>query len=462
MNLQQFTDEGYRAELIRSFSRDNAEVLLGAINYPPTELPAPGPMGLFWTHVLQEIENGIVVGGFEALLREAAIRYPGNEVFARQSRDIRQQPARRDRQPGPAAVVHVTGHRSVREVLEVVHHVTSEDPLPGSVRPGIITDGAVLLELSDMPTDQVAEFRERLEAEAQRRNLHWNLASASGGFRDYLIRSLFVEGPDQARFELNDVPGSTTIRDIARATMEQYDPKTQPLDRNGKPRPAVVDHIQPDGTATRLNPDTSLDQNNIGEGANLHVSAESTAGTVNPLVREEALIRVRLQVGRYAQHNPTFEVQVNADVAPTDYLFKFAAPGWGPPASAGGEPVPIDDHEVYLALPADFPMKAPEAFWQSPIFHPNVDRNTGFVCLGALADRYRPGMDFGNLCQTLVDMASYRNYSVEEGYDRDAQRWAISLSGQAAIERRGGRSLIRNLLQQAQPPRRLEIRRSDQ
>ena len=73
------------------------------------------------------------------------------------------------------------------------------------------------------------------------------------------------------------------------------------------------------------------------------------------------------------------------------------------------------------------------------IFHPNVHRGTGKVCLGVLADRYRPGLDFGLLCQMLVDVASFRNYVVTEGYNVEACRWAASEAGQATIVAGGGR-----------------------
>ena len=49
---------------------------------------------------------------------------------------------------------------------------------------------------------------------------------------------------------------------------------------------------------------------------------------------------------------------------------------------------------------------------------------TGAVCLGVLQDSYSPGLDFGLVCQMLVDMAGYRNYELTEGYDPDAGRWA--------------------------------------
>ena len=106
-------------------------------------------------------------------------------------------------------------------------------------------------------------------------------------------------------------------------------------------------------------------------------------------------------------------------------------------------------------------MKAPQAFWQTPIFHPNIEPKTGFVCLGDLGDRYRPGLDFGKLCQLLIDIASYQNYAVEEGLNKEAQAWATSKEGQIAIEKRGGQCVLRKFLHEVQTPPKLNIRRLD-
>ena len=131
----------------------------------------------------------------------------------------------------------------------------------------------------------------------------------------------------------------------------------------------------------------------------------------------------------------------------------------------GGAPEPVDEHEVFLILPEGFPVQAPLAIWQTPVYHPNIDLETGKVCLGALEDRYRPAMDFGELCQILVDMAGYRNYEVREGYNTDAAEWAVSPEGRASIEARGGQSvdrmLWRMILDEVQDPLPLRIRRCD-
>ena len=132
---------------------------------------------------------------------------------------------------------------------------------------------------------------------------------------------------------------------------------------------------------------------------------------------------------------------------------------------AGWQPYPLEKHEVFIKLSVNFPMQAPKVFWQSPIYHPNVDAKTGKVCLGVLEEKYRPGLDFGQLCQMLVDIAAYHNYEVREYYNQEAAQWARSEEGQMAITARGGKSLIDWALhiieQEISAPPSLNIKRCD-
>jgi hypothetical protein len=277
-----------------------------------------------------------------------------------------------------------------------------------------------------------------------------------------VISRILVEGPDQSRFEILNVSSNTTVGEIAKGVvLEAYDPKMF-QDSRGRGRPVVVDRVSEDRSTERLNQDLTLEEANIQEGDVLSFAPEATAGVINPQLRQEALARARNQIMAYAQTYPGFQVSANAHQAPTDYLLKFSAPGFAPPPEPSGQPQPIDNHEVYLALPGAFPMQAPQAFWQTPIFHPNIEPKSGFVCLGALGDRYLPGLDFGELCQLLVDIASYQNYAVEDGYNKEAQEWAVSQEGQIAIEKRGGQCVLRKLIHEVQTPPKLNIKRLKQ
>ena len=124
-------------------------------------------------------------------------------------------------------------------------------------------------------------------------------------------------------------------------------------------------------------------------------------------------------------------------------------------------PIEIDRHEVLLILGPDFPMEGPLAFWQHPIFHPNVADDSGVVCLGVLRESYRPGLHFGEVCQMLIDMAAFRNYVVHEGFNPEAAQWATSPDGQRRIVERGGRSLLELYGEAVERPITFAIRRVD-
>lgn len=145
---------------------------------------------------------------------------------------------------------------------------------------------------------------------------------------------------------------------------------------------------------------------------------------INPSLRAEVLLQVRAQVEDFARRLPGFDVLVDDPDLPTEYELRFTQRSLGPGPKPGDEPVPIDDHQVVVVLGVGFPQTPPVVYWESPIFHPNIFPNydsepareqpeyRGLVCLGALADHFTPGIDFGDLCQVLVDMAAFRNVSV--------------------------------------------------
>jgi hypothetical protein len=181
---------------------------------------------------------------------------------------------------------------------------------------------------------------------------------------------------------------------------------------------------------------------------------------VDPAAREAALVKAHLEVQAFVRGHPGFQARKNAQHAPTEYVFRFECPGWAP-SPIPTRPTPIDKHEVYVVIPAEYPVKAPDVFWQTPIFHPNIVTKTGYVCLGDLKDRYRPGLSFADLCQMLIDLAAYRNYSLIEKLvgAEGPWDWAASDEGQTAIAGRGGISLISRARAALAPALKLEIER---
>lgn len=265
-----------------------------------------------------------------------------------------------------------------------------------------------------------------------------SVARESHAFRDYFLDPLQAEGPDGQRFVLDHVRASTRLVDVAQAILEAYEEAFWPMGKGEKALP-VVDLRRPgERGARRLFSQQTLHDAGVRPFDLLEVHPERRAGSVNPFLLTESLAMVKNQILEFAATHTGFEVQANALDVPTEYLVRFRVPGFAP----GSPPRRIEEHEVLLVMPPDFPVKAPEAYFQREVFHPNVDAKTGLVCLGVLAESYRPGLHFGTVCQMLVDMASYRNYELREFYNAEAHAWASSPEGQAAIVAIGGRSRI--------------------
>jgi ubiquitin-protein ligase len=297
------------------------------------------------------------------------------------------------------------------------------------------------------------------------------------GRPDYLLRQIFLEGPDGRSFRVNDVPVQSTVGSVAAELIEQYH------EREGMPgsdQPTVVDRVTPDGSGERINPDNTLEQENITEDSRLRVGFQRRAAAVNPLDRRDALFGVSNQMQEYVDQHPDFKVSANSAALPTEYDIEFAQASFGPPDTPGGDPTDIYVHQLSIVLGADFPITAPRVRWESQIFHPNVFPTyecdllrqipymRGVVCLGALSESYQPSLHFGDLCATLQDIAGYRNYSVfvpskdvvdertglprlqGDYYDREAARWAF-YEGQDRIKAIGGAPVLRVL--SAKPPR---------
>jgi len=464
LDLQAFINAGLLADLANRYDTEvAARALLAQIGFPRADIPAWPPTHnarQFWTPVCNQIDLGLVAGGLLTLLEAAVQTYPGWTNALR----FLQPP-----QPAPPAAPCAEGHihlyvRGQHDPLAVMTRV-----LGAAARRGIPTNNLALGFANEQGilfrfTGTMAQALE-LTRDLEQGDGHLHTRVGQSDHPEYLYHILNVVGPDQARLEVRDIPASTTVGELARGVLtKEYDPKAFGADDQGRPRPTVVERLAEDGSTQRLNGNQSLQHQGIQDGDTLTVNPESRAGAVAPEVRQTALLRARSQILGYQERHTGFRVGLLPPTeCPTEYVFRFRAPSFAPPPGTGEPPRTIDDHDVFLSLPGDFPVLAPEAFWLTPIFHPNIwpDPARAKVCLGLLEERYRPSLDFGYLCQMLVEIAAYRNYVVHEGYNREALKWAVSTEGQLAIEARGGCSITRMMLQdefRPEPPP-LRIRR---
>jgi hypothetical protein len=470
MNMQELHKSGVFEEIVRCFpNQDSATILSSRVGYTgPAQFT--GDPRRYWLDVCTGISDGIVAEcgqDLQPLINEAACIYPGNQIFASKKAPTPAQAPDREGEDAPDAgetrepatpqacfvSILAQGFNNAEELLSAARDAAQQLQMdPNTIGLGFSNAEGILLDLlhwSPENADQLAALL-REGRQGQR------ISVGTSPYRDYLLR-LIVRGPDDAEFELPDVRASTPVRDVVAGVVgAEY------ADKKGRgwqgSRIAQARQIDKTGRQRPLDPNKSLHDEGVKFGDTIELGVESRAGAIDPALREQALARAFHQVMRYAKDHPGFIVSTNSDRVPTEYLFEFSIPSFAPPLTKGGPPQEVDDHQVFLTLLADFPMKAPLVFWQTPIFHPNIHRDKGKVCLGILDDAYKPSMDFGDLCNMLVNVAGYRNYAIKEAYDIEALKWVRTPEGQLAIERRGGYSVVRDFLDQHYIPRPINIR----
>lgn len=483
------------AELANVFPHQRAvEMILRSTDFPRSRIPAfensyPEEV---WGDILLEIDHGVMRAGNYQLLTAVCRPYPGNMVFQRLAQTYLRAGQRTEPPPQPEESERPERppRRSQRSTAQPQRPVTrapqdrpelageprQEPELPPACHVIVRASSEqereqaaqVLAELGLDPVEQwstahAVSYRvssDRPEqVRGQLRDVAFGWTVVAPGLRDYLLHTLYIEGPDGRRFRITDAPAQQTVGNVAAEVVDEYSPELPEASR-----PAVVDHVGPDGQGRRLDPNSTLDQSGVRDGDRMRVGFQARAAAVNPLDRQDALYRVRNQIRDFGDSRDdaaAFVVRANSTLLPTEYELEFTQPSFGPPPSAELPPVDIDRHVVLIQLGSDFPMSPPMVFWLTQIFHPNVfptyecetsrgrESQMGLVCLGALGESYLPSLHFGSLCQMLIDIAAFRNYSLYKSdgtvdttgaarmqvdfFDRYAAEWVRSPEGQRRI-----------------------------
>jgi len=430
-----------------------------------------------WGEILLQLELGAIHAGNFQLLSAVIRPYPGNAVFRRladtylrpvaeqvepaspavpAASDVSEAAAPSTAPEAPAAAVapvdqptcHVIVRASTEETREQATRVLQKFGL--EPREEYSTAHAVSYRVNSASTERVRTLLASTD-------LGWTVVAPE--LRDYLLHRLYIEGPDGRQFRITDAPAQQTVANLAAEVVDQYG-----SDFPDASRPTVVDRVAEDGQGHRLDPNATLDDAQVRDGDRMRVGFQARAAAVNPLDRQDALYRVRNQIvdfSRTRDQETAFVARANSTLLPTEYELEFTQASFGPPASPGAAPGDIGRHTVLIQLGSDFPETPPGVYWLTQIFHPNVfptyesevsrgqETQMGLVCLGALQESYLPSLHFGSLCQMLMDIAGFRNYSlyVTDGtldstgslrrrvdfYDPDAARWAGSAEGQRRI-----------------------------
>jgi len=465
------------------FDESAARSALIQVGLPAHLIPKFNDPGSFWTTVILQFEQGLwLEDGIGALIAATAESYKGNRavqaLHAKWSGVPPEvtTPGKPITSEGPCPTLMLVGADLAEEFLEVIRGqlgTSAADLLYVSKQQcavAIPDPGASAASLQQ----QIQEIMQTYAAGAKLQVIYEKYK-----FRPYLYSDLTVFGPDTTPYLLQSVPATMTPRDIAAAIVQE----TRAMnDRHGGTVSTVIDAETENGPE-RLDPEKTLHENLVQDKGKLRVGTKAIAGSISPEMRMEAQLRMRAQIRRYDYSHPAFEiVDYDNEDLPNRITFEFEGPGLAPPEDlddflAGSEnlanedfralpwerlnPVPITFHRFTMHLPAMFPVVAPYVVWNTPVFHPNIWRlpqpgiRPGVVCLGPLMAGYRPDLDFGFLCQLLVDIGTYQNYDVVDAStfpDPPAALWARTEAGQRVIQSLGGPPMRPTTQSEAEKP----------
>ena len=444
------------------FDEPAARSLLLQIGFPAHRLPPFESAARFWREALRALEIGVIADGTRYLIAAAADRFPGNkEVQALHAKltgaaTEGTSTLEETTSEGSIPTLMLIGANLPEEFLQVIREQLGSD----AVDLLYVSKEQCAVQIPD-PGDNAARLQQQLQEIMQTyaADAKLQVIYEKPNFRPYLYSGLTVFGPDTTPYLLQSVPATLTPRDIAAAIVQE----TRAMnDGWGGPVSTVID-AETDSGPERLDPDKSLHENKVKDKGKLRVGTKvpggGPSGSARLATRAEGQQRLLAQIREYGRVNPAFEiVYLDDSELPSRIVVEFMARGFASPENleeflAGSErmsrdeydalpfetlePVPIRHHRLTIELPPLFPASPPFIIWNTPIFHPNIwpgkrpGYRAGTVFLPQLAEGYEPTLNFADLCQTLVAMASYHEYDAQLFPDLPAARWALGRFGRA-------------------------------
>jgi ubiquitin-protein ligase len=130
------------------------------------------------------------------------------------------------------------------------------------------------------------------------------------------------------------------------------------------------------------------------------------------------------------------ELEVMRDLVKQSSVLEFEAEGEAPDryaitlrgrgikrVSSHADTIEYGDlHKCEIRLGYDFPQRAPEVRWLTPIFHPNVSYS-GSVNLKECGLAWESGLTLGVVCERIWDLARLAWMDLETATDASAKRW---------------------------------------
>ncbi|PSN50335.1 Ubiquitin-conjugating enzyme E2 H [Blattella germanica] len=104
--------------------------------------------------------------------------------------------------------------------------------------------------------------------------------------------------------------------------------------------------------------------------------------------------------------------------------------------------------KVHITLTQNYPFSPPTVRFLNPVYHPNIDKATGTVCLNALSHDWSPLYDLSNIFESfLPQLLTYPNpshpmnlnaaalyMSKPEDYDKKVRNYVRKYAGAEALE----------------------------
>ena len=252
---------------------------------------------------------------------------------------------------------------------------------------------------------------------------------------------IIIEDLSKNQFEC-EIPSDTLISTIATDFSEM-------MGWSNKQQRVVVELVTRKGKkdkTRRLKGERSLEQERIPSGGILRIYAEAIAGS-DRLERDhrnlQALKRdLAEDKAAWIKGKPPFDFTPNRPYAPDKYDLVFRMPSFVEQPRVNQKPPIGHEHKAELILPADYPKGAPEIFWKTKIFHPNIPPNVyqgkKIVCLGVLMNRYLPGLGLRRIVAMMIEIISWRNFDFYSPLNKEAAQWAYQPDNWPHIMELGG------------------------
>ena len=257
--------EDFLVQLARTFSNEAAAShVLFPLAIDRARLPvwsAELTAEAWWLRLFDELDFGIAEQPYRRLLEAALRRYRLNTVFVR----LGQRYLPQESEPGTATTCHIIVRADDGDERQQAGQTIAALGL--SPHEVWSTEHATSFEVN---TSDTALVRQLMTST----NLGWTLVPP--GQPDYLVRELYVQGPDGSRFRIVDAPVAQTVRNVSDEIVEHYGPS------EGESRMLTFADQMVAGQSTRLDPEGTLADHGIIDGGQLRVGFEARAGGPGP------------------------------------------------------------------------------------------------------------------------------------------------------------------------------------